>query len=204
MNKKIKVLLVEDDFDYAYLVEKKITKDERLSYVGHAPCKATGIEMARSLQPDVVVMDLSLSSSDLNGIEGVEAAKVIRIATDARIVFLTAHEDSDTMKNASKKAFASGYLCKSQHNQYNDEIFNSATSATTPHKEFIKELVLAQLTYSERSILDGLLDGRIKNNTDTSSLMGSSKKTIANQKSSIFSKLGLKNEKELLHVFGNW
>jgi len=203
MNKQVKVLLVEDDYDYAYLVEKKIVKDERLSYLGHAANKTAGVDMARDLQPDIVVMDLSLSNNDLDGAEGVEAAKEIRITTDSKIIFLTAHEDSDIMKNASKKVFASGYLCKSQHNQYTDEIYNAATAMTTPHKEFIKELVLAQLTHAERSILNGLLDGRIKKNTSIS-FIGSSNKTIANQKSSIFNKLGLKNEKELLHIFSNW
>lgn len=200
MNNKVSVLLVEDDGEYAFLVEKKIAQDDRLLFLGCASCKVSSIEMAQNLRPDVVVMDLSLSNGEYDGIE---AAKEIRMTTEARIVFLTAHEDSDIMKKASKKAFASGYIFKSQHQTYTDEIYYAVKSRTTPQKGFIKELVLNQLTHAERAVLDHIIEGKIIGNNYISP-GGSSPKTIANQKRSILRKLELKNDKELLKVFDNW
>jgi DNA-binding NarL/FixJ family response regulator len=203
MNKILTVLLVEDDDEFAFLVQKKISKDDRLVFLGHASDKDSCISMAKYLKPDVVVMDLSLSSNDFDGTEGIKAAKEIRITTDAKIVFLTAHDDSEIIKKASKKAFASGYILKSQHQTFNDDLYHAAVSTTTPLKEFIKECVLSDLTHAERAVLDGILKKNIIGNTDILSGL-SSTKTIANQKSSILAKLELKNEKELVKVFSNW
>ena len=202
IDKRVKVIYIEDDFRYIERVEKRIRSDVRLDYLGHAMDKTAGVKMACDLHPDVVLVDLSLSNNDFYGDEGVEAAKTIRLATSAKIVFLSAHEDPDTMKNACSKSFASGYIFKSQHRTYSEEIYNAAT-ATTPQKEFIKDMALKALTSAEMDVVKGLINGRIQGNTDTSP-NGAKEKTIANQKTKIFEKLGLKNTEELLHVFRNW
>jgi len=204
VDEKVRVLYIEDDEKYVERVAKRIKADGRLEYLGHALGKASGTTMARELQPDVVLMDLSLTNSDFYGDEGIAAARIIRLATDAKIVFLTAHESPDIMKRACKAAFASGYIFKSQHKTYAEEIYNAATAETTPQKEFIKQLVLNDLSPAEQAVLDGLVTGRIQGNTDTSSCKGASVKTIANQKTKILKKLELRNERELLHVFWNW
>ena len=56
-------------------------------------------------------MDLSLSR---NGMEGVEAARVIRRQTDAKVLILSGYEDPEIVLGASRRAFASGYIMKSQ------------------------------------------------------------------------------------------
>ena len=109
MSALIKTLLVEDDRDFAFLLQKMIEKDERLEFTGHAEDKITGIEMAVKLKPDIVIMDLNLSGNELDGIE---TAKNIRLKTDAKILLLTSYEKHDVVINASKKAFASGYIFK--------------------------------------------------------------------------------------------
>ena len=145
-------------------------------------------------------MDIELRKSDTDGIE---AAKEIRRKTDAKIMFLTSREDPKTLDDAITKAFASGYIFKSQHQTYTDEIYYAATSSTTPQKELIKKIVLSQLTHAERAVLIGILEKKIIGNAYIAS-EGSSPKTIACQKSSIFRKLGLTSEKELIKVFNNW
>ena len=147
MHKKIKVLLVEDDLDFVFLIKKMIEKDERLEYTGHASTKKTGIEMAQTQKPDIVIMDLNLSGSELDGIE---TAKEIRLTTDAKVLLLTSFEQPEIVLNASKKAFASGYIFKSQCRTLTETVYKTATSAT-PQELFIKELILAELTSAERS-----------------------------------------------------
>ena len=215
MEGKVRILLVDDDDEFALLLEKKIRHDERFEYMGHAPDKETGVELARSLLPDVVIMDLALSGTGAsagrrtgaNGsavYEGVEAAKEIRTTTSAKVVFLSATDEPETMKTASKRAFASGYVCKSQHQNITDAIYHLANEST-PHKEFIKELVLSDLTVSERAVLDEYLrERKLGSAGGISDAYGSSRKTKLNQRGRIVSKLNLKNADELFNVFNYW
>jgi DNA-binding NarL/FixJ family response regulator len=194
MSDRIKVLLVEDDQDFAFLIQKIIRKDTTLELLGHADSREAGVEMACMLKPDIVVMDLNLSGRDLDGIE---TSREIRLKTDAKVLLLTSYEQSEIIINASKRAFASGYVFKSQCQNLADTINKTATTHT-PQEQFIKELIRSDLTSAERSVLDDLLDDRI----DT--LSSSSLKTIANQKTSIFKKLGLRNTGELIQLFKSW
>ena len=192
MNKKVKVLLVEDDRDFVFLIQKMIEKDEKLEYVGHADRKELGVQMAQTLKPDIVVMDLNLSGSELDGIE---AAKEIRLTTDAKVLLLTSYEQPDTMLNASKRTFASGYIFKSQCGALADTVYKTATSRT-PQELFIKELVLSELTSAERGVFNDLIEG--------TAVAASSLSTVANQKTSMFKKLGVRNTDEMVRIFRRW
>ena len=194
MDKKVTVLLVDDESDFAYLVRDEIARDPRLDYLGYAADQDSGLEMARNLKPDIVVMDLYLTGSYYDGIE---AAKEIRIKTDAKIIFLTGFENPDIMREANKKAFASGYVFKSQMNHISDIIYDAATK-NTPHKLEIQESIRNELTPTELLILNSLIEG------NSNVLNYSALKTITNHKTKIYRKLGLKSEKEVLHVFNNW
>ncbi|MCL2108272.1 MAG: response regulator [Oscillospiraceae bacterium] len=202
---KIKVILVEDDDDFAFLVKKMITANPRLDYLGRASGWATGVEMAQTLNPQITLMDLNLSGSELDGIE---AAKEIRLTTNSKVILLTSYEQPEIVIEASKKSFASGYLFKSDCQNLADTIYKTAISAT-PQEQFIKELVLSELTAAERGVLNELiaansdvLSSQFQSKPDTVS--GSSPKTIANQKTSIFRKLGVRNTGELVGVFRGW
>lgn len=192
MDNKYRVLLVEDDLDFAFLIRKMIEQDGGLDFVGHADNRAEGVELAKKTRPDVVLMDLNLSKSDL---DGTDAAKEIRLATDAKVLLLTSFEQPEIIISASKKAFASGYIFKSQCQTLTDTIRKTAASST-PQAQFIKELVLQDLSHAERGVLFML----IGENNDVQSAT----KTVANQKTNIFKKLGLKNTGELIHIMRNW
>jgi len=194
MDKKVRVLLVDDDNDFAYKVINEVTRDLRLLYLGHATCMATAIEKSCDLNPDIVIMDLHLAG---NWKDGIEAAKEIRLTTDAKILFLTVLIDTSIMFEANKKAFASGYVFKNQMKHITDTIYDAAT-IDTPHKLEIQESVRKKLTPTEMLILQSLVEG------NSEVLKYSAAKTITNHKTRIYRKLGLKSEKELRHVFGNW
>ena len=192
MDNKVKVILVDDDDDFATLFKKMITSDSRIDYLGRASNKASGVALSFETSPDIVVMDLNLSGIALDGIE---AAKEIRIKTGIKVLLLTAYEQTEIILDASSRSFASGYIFKSQFQMMTHIIHRTVTS-NTPEKEYIKELVLGKLSPAERRVLEDLI-----NQNDN---MISSPSTINNQKTSIFKKLGIKNTKELLKVFSNW
>jgi len=191
MEEKIRVLLVEDDIDFVFLIKKLIKKDKRLESVGYAQSKVLGVELAKELKPDIVLMDLNLSGSELDGIE---AAKEIKLSTGAKILLLTSFEQPDIIINASKKAFASGYVYKSQCQTLADTIYKTATSIT-PQELFIKEMIKNELTSAEQGVIKDMAAGVMS---------VSSFSTIANQKTSIFKKLGIKSTDELVKVIKHW
>ena len=87
MKESIKVLIVEDDDDFAYLLQKELGRQERIVLVGICREKEEAITQTEALRPDIVLMDLHLGSSYSDGIE---ASRRIRIATEAKVLILTA------------------------------------------------------------------------------------------------------------------
>lgn len=190
MNNKIKILIVEDDEDFAFLIKQHIAKEDDIECVGIATNPNNAIKLACELLPQVVIMDLNLSISDF---DGVEVSKDIRIQTGAKIIILTSLESAQAIEYAVKKAFASDYLFKSQFSILSDTIRHVA-KGTTPHQILIRKLILEDLSVAERSILELMTGKNIE--------IKSASKTISNQKTSILKKLGLKNSNELQKLLG--
>jgi Response regulator containing a CheY-like receiver domain and an HTH DNA-binding domain len=189
--KKIKILFVEDDPDFTFLIDSMLKSEPDFDIVGHTDNKDDAISLAEKTQPDIVLMDLNLSLGELDGIE---AAKQIRLRTDAKIILLTAFEQPEISIEASKKAFASSYIYKSQYEILCDTVKKTA-SGKTPQECFINALILSELSPAEQYIFNLMLGKDIQ--------VLSSEKTIANQKTNIFKKLGIKNSNELKHIFRN-
>lgn len=95
----------------------------------------------------------------------------------------------------SVRTFASGYISPDQ-SPFLDRIIVETWHRKSPQKILIRELILSSLTDAERRLLEILLGAHDD--------LRSSPKTIANQKTSIFHKLGLKNLRELRHIFENY
>ncbi len=187
-----KILIVEDDSDFAYLIEQTLHTQSDFECVGVASTPKQALEMTSSLKPDLVLVDLSLTSSELDGIN---TAKEIRLHSSAKIVFLTVCEDTKIMLHACETAFASGYIFKRQYKLIIETV-HCVLDGSTPQTELIKSHILGKLTSAETFLFDYLLNNGAKPQ--------SSSKTIANQKTSILHKLNLHSTKELLHLFQNY
>lgn len=88
MGKKVKVLIVEDE----YLIAKQIQK--LLGEMGYDTCKpvATGeaaLESVKLDRPDIVLMDLSLEGKK----NGIETARAINSSGMTPIMFMTGYAD---------------------------------------------------------------------------------------------------------------
>lgn len=188
---KIQILLIEDDKDFVYLIKRMIEHEADMEFCTYAETSLAGIELASSLEPDIVLADLNLTGSRLDGIE---AARQIRIRTNAKVLLLTSIEDPATIIRASKQSFASGYIFKSQCQSLCRQIRETYCGSTV-QELFIRELILQDLSAAEKTVFDMITGKKVQ--------ILSSEKTIANQKTNILKKLGLKNQKELLHIFGD-
>ena len=188
----IRLILLEDDLDFAFLVKKYIAEDKQLSLVGIADNRITGVQMAKTLQPNIALIDLNLTDGQLSGIK---AAHDIRTSTDTKVLLLTSVERENIIIEAEKQAYASAYVKKSSFRTLKAQIHESAFSLT-PTALSIKTLLLSDLTETERYVVRLIMGEEISNN--------SSPKTIANQKTSILKKLGVRNSDELIRVLKNF
>lgn len=191
-NGKIGVMIVEDDIDFIFLIKETLLGAPEIEFLGYAGNKTQAVEMAIKLRPAVVLMDLSLSGPDMDGIE---AAREIRLQTSAKIIILSSHEDERTVIDASTKCFASNYIYKSNYEAIVSGIMETARGRSVTEL-FIFGQITAALTVAEKTVFLHMLG----DNTP----LKSAQKTIANQKTKIFEKLGVKNQKELVHIFSNY
>lgn len=187
--KTIRIQIVEDDADYRYLMERTLRKEPLFELCSVCEDSQTALTDAIAKNPDIVLMDLNLSGKDLDGIE---AARAIRLSTNARVIILTSYEDHETIIRASTRAFASAYLYKSSFSSLVPLLIETAQSVT-PQAHLICSLLLSPLTDAERSVLQYTLGQDVG--------LHSSSKTIANQLTGILRKLGLSTKKELIHIF---
>ena len=103
----IRVLIADDQTLFAEGVMSLLGADERIEVVGHAKNGPEAVELAESLQPDIVLMDISMP-----GLDGIEAtARIKKSAPATPVLFLTASSSEDDVRRASEVG-AAGYLTK--------------------------------------------------------------------------------------------
>ena len=107
----IRILAVDDDLDFRYLLTQMLLGQPDLELAAVCATAQEGCAAAARLQPDIVLMDLELIGSYTGG---ADAARRIRMQTTARVLILTADDNPETVIRASVHAFASGYVLKSQ------------------------------------------------------------------------------------------
>jgi len=101
-----KILIVDDDSAMNFLLEEMLT-DMGYDVVGTAKNGEQAVEKARTLFPDVILMDI-LMPGDMDGIS---AAKKIKQESDIAIIFTTGHGDPKYVERA-KCVEPFGYVMK--------------------------------------------------------------------------------------------
>lgn len=105
--KPLRVLIADDHRLFAEALQAILASDERIEVVGQASDGSEAVALARTLGPDVVLMDVSMPVLD-----GFEATREIRARSeDTRVLMLTgsnARADVDR----SREAGAAGYVTK--------------------------------------------------------------------------------------------
>jgi DNA-binding NarL/FixJ family response regulator len=103
----IRVLIADDHRLFAEALEVILAGDDRISVVGHATDGREAVRLAEQLDPDVVLMDISMPVMD-----GIEAAQAIREHdVDACILMLTGSNSRNDVDRA-RQAGAAGYVTK--------------------------------------------------------------------------------------------
>jgi DNA-binding NarL/FixJ family response regulator len=108
MSERIRILLADDHAVVREGTAELLRREADLEVIAEAENGLKAVELAHSLRPDIIVMDVRMPE-----MSGIEATK--RIADElpqVRVLVLTAHED-DQYIFSLLQAGASGYLLKS-------------------------------------------------------------------------------------------
>ncbi len=93
---KIKVLLVDDEAETRENIRKLLQFENDLEVIGAANSGRQAVELARTLKPDVVLMDINMEDMD-----GITATELIRQSNPAiQIVILSVQGDPNYMRRA--------------------------------------------------------------------------------------------------------
>ena len=101
----VRILLADDS--PSMLQAARLILEPEFQIVGTVHDGETVVEAMQSLEPDVLILDISMGLMN-----GLEAARLLtRIGSKAKIVFLTVHKDQEFVEEAFS-AGAMGYVIK--------------------------------------------------------------------------------------------
>lgn len=170
--------------------------------VGEAANGREAVELSERLQPDLVVMDVSMP--ELNGIEATR--RIAEFAPRCRILALSMHRDAVYVREILK-AGAHGYLLKDASDQ---DLVDAVRAVSQGHgylSPAVSDAVLSDyrkhvtdpidlLTSREREVLQLIAEG--KTNKEIAQNLNLSVYTVDSHRSRIMEKLNLHSAGELI------
>lgn len=202
----IKVLLAEDHTIVRKGLLFLLAEQLDIEIVGEAANGQEAVAKALALQPDVVVMDITMPL--LNGLEATRHIK--RALPDTKVVILTVHTTEEYIFQILQ-AGASGYVVKQAAPDEllmaikaacRGDTFLSPSISQTVIQEYIqhvtairKEDDLSLLTDRERQVLQLLAEGHT--NREVAQLLVISVKTVETHRANLMHKLDLHNIADL-------
>lgn len=196
---RLRLLLVDDHPMVLDGLRTLIDSLRLADVVGEASNGEEAVELARELEPDLVIMDLHMPA--MNGVEATR--QILSSHPDTGILVLTMLEDDDSVF-AAMRAGARGYLLKGASQE---DIARAVTSVARGEAIFSPGVAgrmmrffsapssqaepFPQLSDREREVLD--LIARGSSNPEIARRLYISEKTVRNHVSNIFTKLQVAN-----------
>ncbi|MBD2869757.1 response regulator transcription factor [Paenibacillus arenilitoris] len=192
----IKVFIVEDDADWVKALTSYLNREEDMLVTGTASHSDEALSLARTTRFDIVLMDIQLEGSELNGIQ---TAVMMHELTSAKIIMLTSLADEKSMAQ-SFTAGAVHYLEKSRYKELPQAI-RAAHYYPAPMDALLKELArlkreeqLKALTGAEREVFELIEAGYTQSQIERKLYKAES--TLKNQINKMLKKFGVKSSKE--------
>ena len=202
----IRVLLA-DDHSLVRQGFRRILEDESdVEVVGEAGGGAEAIELDRKLDPDVVVLDMSMP--EINGLHA--AIEILRHSPERRILILSMYDGAQYVRNALA-AGVRGYILK---NALETDLLRAVRTVANGGQFLSPELIAAiasppgedadaderfsQLSAREIQVLRLIALGR--SNKEIAELLGVSANTVAVHRTNLMGTLGVHKAAELVLI----
>jgi DNA-binding NarL/FixJ family response regulator len=101
------VLIADDEPFFVEAIEALLAEDDRVEVVGTAGDGEEAVKLARSLEPDVVLMDISMPTLD-----GIDAAREIRKHVPAPSILVLTGSSISADIDRSRQAGVAAFLTK--------------------------------------------------------------------------------------------
>ena len=197
MSERISVLLVDDHSLVRRGFRRMLEDEPDIHVVGEASDGKQAVELARSLKPQVVVMDCALP--EINGLQATR--KILSFAPETLVLMLSMHTEETWVRQAMD-AGARGYVLKNaidlELGAAIRRIVNGETvvDAALLPKETLKGERNSGLTAREVEILQLICDG--KSNKEIAAQLNLSSNTVAVHRANIMDALGIHKTAELV------
>jgi DNA-binding NarL/FixJ family response regulator len=201
----LRIVIVDDHAVVRRGVRALLESQPEWEIVGEAATGREAVDLAKRLEPDIVIMDLSLP--ELNGLDATH--QIVKASPRTEVIVLTMHHSEELARNVLQ-AGARGYVLKSDA----DQNLIAAVESLRQHKPFltaaVTEFVLDDyihrkdegavehtvVTPREREIIQLLAEGR--SNKETAAALGVSVKTVEAHRANIMRKLRLRSVSDLV------
>ncbi len=202
-----RILLADDHGIVRQGLRAVLARDASLEVIGESSDGREAVRLAEALQPNVVIMDISMPQ--LNGIEA--AKQIVKSSPRIHIIVLSMHSD-ETYLIRALQAGVKGYLLKESA----EEDLIRAVRMVAQGKPFFSPAVtnalLADymrdmqqrnlrdsydlLTEREKEVLQLLAEG--KSNKEAATVLELSTNTVETHRTNLMQKLGLHNTAEIV------
>jgi two-component system response regulator NreC len=204
---KMRILLADDHTILRAGLKMMLNAQPDMDVVGEAQDGRQAIQEAQRLQPDIVLMDITMP--DMNGIEATRQIK--RNIPNVRVLILTMHEHDEYVFQALR-AGASGYMLKEAadtelitalHVVQSGQFYLSPAAQSVMVGDYLQRVRTGEekdsyssLTEREREILKLVAEGYTNNQIAEQLVI--SPKTVDTHRTHIMDKLNLHSRAELV------
>ncbi len=147
MLKKLRILLADDEAILRLDLREMLTEAGH-EIAGEAANGEEAVNMARSLKPDFIIMDVKMP-----GMDGIAAAEIIAAENIAPVLLLTAYSQQDIVDKA-KNAGVIGYLVKPVREEQLFPAMEIAVSRFAEIQTLNKEVGNLKESLETRKLLD--------------------------------------------------
>jgi DNA-binding NarL/FixJ family response regulator len=180
----IQVLIVDDHAIVRQGLRLLLDAQPEINVVGEAPDAAMAVQMARTLKPDVILMDLLMP-----GMDGIEATRqIIALKLPSRVLVLSSSLEDQLVKQALQ-AGARGYILKASRSAELVQAIEKVAQGLSMLDP------AASLTGREREVFDEMARGL--NNAEIANTLSVSEATVRTHVASILDKLTLRDRTQV-------
>ncbi len=207
-DRPIRIMLVDDHNVVRRGLAALLEMEGGFEVVAEAEDGETALRRAGEVQPDVVMLDLSMPR--LNGLE--TARRLRRQLPQTQVLVLSMHEDEEFVAQALQ-AGAGGYVLKRSMEEElflalravaNGNVFVSPAVARPIVDEYLRragpstERFATVLTSREREVLQLIAEGRTT--TEAAQALSISPHTAVRHRANLMQKLGVHNQADLIRL----